>query len=436
MDYYFDGIQRLDWGFGNPNITAALIAMIAVAVFGAGLVWRKFFWLSIIVGSVLSATLHQTLSRGGLVAFGCGFGSLFVVIRPRLGRWQSAAILAMICLLFAYANKHGGTSRYITGVNGKDDRSLSNRWLIYKVVPQMIADAPGGWGKGKAAEAYHQWYQPEGRSETYLNLVNSHFTWLVEWPFWARILYGMSWSLVLLVSWPNSKHRWWGIVLAVWMTLFVASCFSSVAHRPWIWPFPVTLLLTVIIHRLVTHQGPSRKQMLAVIFAPLAVYLAILLIAGISRSDSQIQHTNGITTVGSVAAMRKIALCGSDRRILGERYGHRIRAFVKSHADASISYFDSPATSIAGYQTAVLVGDAHEKFKVSPKCDLFLLNPSPPARSTNLQDFKSAKVLWGSLNPSPAWYAWQAKSAQNTELELIQIPGEGLFLENWLAQIK
>jgi hypothetical protein len=436
MDYYFGGIRRLDWGFDNPNMTAALIAMVAVAVFGTGLVWKKLFWPSLIPGFVLSAALHQTLSRGGMVAFGCGFICLFIAIRPQLNRVKIIALLAMIVMLFAYANYHGGASRYVQGVNGKEDRSISNRWLIYKVVPQMIADAPGGWGRGQAPEAYQQWYQPEGRSETYLNLVNSHFTWLVEWPFWARILYILSWALVMVASWPQAKHPWWGVILAVWLTLFLAASFSSVAHRPWIWPLPAGLLAVLAIHRLVTWQGLSRKQILLVVSAPAGAYLTIWLIAELSRGEVKIQHRGGITIAGSTKPQNKIALCGSDQRILGERCGHRIRAHVKSNSNVSVTFFESPGTLDASYQSVILVGDAHEKFQAPKHSHLYLLNPSAPTKSMNLQDTKSIKVLWGSFNSSPAWYGWQAKASQNPGIELIKLPGEGMFLENWFNELK
>ena len=31
-DYFYNGQVRLDWGFGNPNVTGSLIALIMLAV--------------------------------------------------------------------------------------------------------------------------------------------------------------------------------------------------------------------------------------------------------------------------------------------------------------------------------------------------------------------------------------------------------------------
>lgn len=436
MSFHFEGIRRLDWGFDNPNMTAALIAMIAIAVLGTGLVWKRAFWVSLLVGLVLLVALYQTLSRGGMVAFGIGFVMLLLAIRPHLSWYQIISILAMFGALFAYASLHGGASRYVQGLAGEEDRSISNRWLIYKSVPSMIVDAPQGWGIGKAPDAYHQWYQPEGRSESYLNLVNSHFTWLVEWPTWGRLLYGLGWGLILIGTWPRPEHRWWGIVMAVWLTFFVAASFSSVAHRPWMWPFPVLLLLFVMIHRIWIRKGFSKKDLIFVGMVPVLSYFTIAVLARSLGNGGRIYHEKGITTVGPSGSGRKIALCGSESKILGERFGHRIRGFVRSHAGTSVTFYETPTIISPSYQDVVLVGNAHEDFRSSPISSLWLLNPSAPTSDLDLRDFRSAKILWGAFNPSPAVYAWRGKAGLDHRIELVTLQGEGLFLENWLNEVQ
>ena len=435
MDYFYGEIQRLDWGFENPNTTGALIAMLAVAACGAALTWKKAFWFALPAAAFLIGALIHTLSRGGMVAFLAGFAVFLFSVRPRLNRTRIVTLVALAVLLVGYAHCLGGASRYVQGINGNEDRSLANRWLIYRVVPRMLLDAPDGWGKGNAADAYHQWYQQEGRSETYLNLVNSHFTWLVECPTWARLLYCCGWAFILLLTWPSVRKRWCGIVLAVWATFFIASCFSSVAHRPWIWPFPVVLLLGHMLHRLMQRDIPRRKHLIITVVGAIGAYGALLLFALIPTGIPRVYHRSGTTVVGSAGASVRIALCGTDRAILGEKLGHRLRAYVKEHPERSITLHETPSAIDSNYHTTVLVGDALEKFDSTTHGDLVLLNPPIPKPAWTPRDARSVHVLWGDLNPSPAWYVWQQRAAGASCITLNRQFGEGLYLEAWLSEL-
>src|ERR1043165_8475617 len=71
---------RLDWGFGNPNKTATLIATIMLAVwvlpklasFASQRMNELFFWLTLTLSVTLGVPLILTESRGGIVAFLAG----------------------------------------------------------------------------------------------------------------------------------------------------------------------------------------------------------------------------------------------------------------------------------------------------------------------------------------------------------------------------
>jgi len=436
MDYFYQGIHRLDWGFGNPNMTAALVAMLAVAVCGVALVWRKAFWFALPVAAGLLVALVHTLSRGGMVAFLAGFVVFVMAVRPRPGRVHAGVLVAVAVLVVGYAFHLGGATRYVQGINGVEDRSVSNRWLIYSSAPGMLHDAPGGWGKGKASDAYHQWYQSEGRGEDYLNLVNSHLTWMVEWPTALRLLYIAGWALVFLLAWPVSGHRWWGVVLSVWVALFVASCFSSVCHRPWIWPFPAALLLILLVHRLILMKRvPMLRALLIGPALALLVYGLLLAPALFSKDGPALRRRAGIVEVGSPEAPVKIVLCGKDRAILGTRFGHRIRSYVRKHPGTMITFVEEPRELDSSYHTTVLVGDALGKFQAAAGTNLVLLNPPAPSPDWKQYDTCAVRVLWGDLNPSPAWYAWQRKSAGSKGIVLTRLLGESLFLETWLDEL-
>lgn len=193
QEFFYNGVKRLDWGFGNPNITAGLIATLLMAVWGLAFIHRWGFWPALVAFTTLGVCLVQTASRGGLVAAILGGVVLVASLRrpwPR-GRW--IPIVAALVLLGSYAVWHGVATRYGKGIV-EEDASVSNRWLIYRMAPAMMVDAPGGWGHKRAAEAFHHFYQPVGRHERYGSLVSSHLTWMVEWGWWGRGGYVVGWG--------------------------------------------------------------------------------------------------------------------------------------------------------------------------------------------------------------------------------------------------
>ena len=122
----------------------------------------------------------QTFSRGGLVSW---IAAVCFVMwrRVRECGWSRrvVVIVGTVLLVFASCMDQGLSRRMAFGLSG-DDRSVVNRFDIWSKVPQMIHDAPWGWGLGNSGSAYMNWYQPLGRFERYRTLVNSHLTWAVE----------------------------------------------------------------------------------------------------------------------------------------------------------------------------------------------------------------------------------------------------------------
>ena len=74
QEFFYNGVKRLDWGFGNPNITAGLIATLLMAVWGLAFIHRYGFWPALVGFTALGICLIQTASRGGLVAAILGRG--------------------------------------------------------------------------------------------------------------------------------------------------------------------------------------------------------------------------------------------------------------------------------------------------------------------------------------------------------------------------
>ena len=147
---------RLTLGIGNPNTTGAAIAlamMLLPVLITAKSRWRYLGGVLWLVGS---AALAMTASRGGLVALALGlvawqFSSLSARQRVALG---VAGALAVAIFLLSPAGQRV--------VRAGEDRSIAGRRSVLSTVPAMIAAAPGGWGEGRSAEAYHNWFQRVG----------------------------------------------------------------------------------------------------------------------------------------------------------------------------------------------------------------------------------------------------------------------------------
>lgn len=117
MDVFYQGHWRMDWGLGNPNKTAVLIAELIVISWGLAY-WKRWgFWASLIVSTILEVCLVLTYSRGGLVAMICGMGILaWLAPKP----WPKARIIAGICslaILFASAWYTKAGARYGQGMD-------------------------------------------------------------------------------------------------------------------------------------------------------------------------------------------------------------------------------------------------------------------------------------------------------------------------------
>jgi hypothetical protein len=71
------GWGRMDWGFGNPNKTAALIVLLMLAVWVLPYARKWSFWISLFAFVALGICLVLTESRGGIV--GLMVGGIFLV---------------------------------------------------------------------------------------------------------------------------------------------------------------------------------------------------------------------------------------------------------------------------------------------------------------------------------------------------------------------
>jgi len=414
----------MDWGLGNPNETAALIALLMISVWGFVYVRKWGFWVALTLFTGLGVCLVHTFSRGGIVAAGAGLMPL-LLLTPRPWAWKRIAASAVAVWVIVGASIYlQANSRYMQGIV-TEDRSITHRLDIWKVTPQMMVDAPGGWGLGQASNAYQKWYQPLERGERYLNLISTHLTWLVEIGWGWRFLYIMGWLAVFALCWPDKAHRWLSIPFGIWLAFFVAGIFSHVADSLWMWIVPGISLCIVLIARVRKHEWPSRWALTGSAAAS-ALALIIIYGLGVSHHEWRIRKEANRVIIGQGQPKSWIVI---NSKIMGENYGKTIRRYLKSSTkEVSMgivqSFADLPVTNEGTVVVGGTLGTADlDKLKQGTK--LVLLNPAFFPQEIELSKSKSVSVLFGEFSQSPALQAWRDLGrVQNVE-------GKGDFLANW-----
>lgn len=423
MTFYYEGIARLDWGMGNPNRTAALIACLMVGVWAlAG--FRKWgFWAAWLLSTALGFLLVQTFSRGGLLAATVGLGVLVLFSGRPWPRLRAALICASLVAIVAYSFTLSASERVATAWQG--DPSVLNRLELWKHVPHMLADAPSGWGLNRSQQAYMQWYQGTERQERFLNLVSTHFTLLAELPWAGRIVYAIVWALALLLVFPSPRLPQLATAFAVLLTFLVAGIFTHFAES---WPVyipPFLAIVAALFLRLRNRVWPPRVHILGAIAAALLLIVPMQLF-GSSRPP--IRGTSARLEVGP-APIETWVLVSQD--VLGRDYGKTLRNYYRETGAPLSLGFASELSSIPVAKNLVLSGTVdpavlqHELSRIQPQ-RLILLNPS--LFPTQIPAPIRAEAIFGELAPSATFGVWRASA--------ITLPGEGVYLPSWPAALQ
>lgn len=417
----------MDWGFGNPNMTAAFIVTLMIAAWG--LAWFRAwgFWIASLIFTGLGICLVHTFSRGGAIALGAGALPL-VWFAPRPWPRKNVIVIACSVWIIIMASIYlQADSRYMQGLV-REDRSITHRMDIWKVTPRMMVDAPGGWGLETASKAYEEWYQPLDRGELYLNLLNSHLTWLVEIGWAWRFLYILGWLIAFALCWPDKKRPWFAVPLGIWVGFAVASFFSHVARVPALWAVPCGGLLAVLAARIWRRDWLSTRWMGALAGAA-ALVLAAVYLVGVSHRGQPIHGNPGQVVIGEGVPATWVVV---NPAVMGDGYGKAIRRFLQeAKSDPAVGIVekldDLPARKDITVVIAGQVQDAQLK-ELKTRNALILLNPTffPQEIDLNTSNApKSVSVFFGEFSQSPAIQAWR-------DLGLVQdVQGKGDYLANW-----
>lgn len=428
-DIYFQGFWRMDWGLGNPNKTAALIAMLMVAVWGFAYWKRRGFWLSLPLFTILGVCLVHTFSRGGIIAAFSGILPLLLFLRRPFPWKRISAVIVAIWMIFGASIYLQAHERYGQSLV-QEDRSVSNRLEIWKKAPTMMTDASGGWGIGNAGQAYMNWYQPLDRNESYRTLVSSHLTWLVELGWWGRFLYLAGWLMIFLVCLPSAKASWLSVPFGIWLALFFSASFSSVAESLWLWIVPGVAFTWSLVWRIRTRQRLNAKWW---VLPPAVASLGLVLLFSVSDFDSPIRKTGDAVLIGSNSTPGVWVVY--NKQVLGEKPGRPLRAALPNSPKMSVGLVekigDLPAKDLP---SVVLAGDLPDENRdaglaaVKTAKSLLLINPRffPQEFVQSKQDLA---ILFGEFSQSPAASSWDQFA------RVQKLAGVGDFLPNWPDKI-
>lgn len=418
----------MDWGFDNPNKTAALITTLIIAVWFLAYMHKWGFWVALALFTGLSVCLVHTFSRGGFL--GAVIGLVTVVWRlPH--PWPCkrvmgivASVLLTLSLFFAMqAHK-----RFSQGIVS-EDHSITNRWEIWKTAPRMMVDAPHGWGWGRAGQAYMQWYQPVNRSEAYRTLVNSHLTWLVELSWPLRFLYTLAWLVIFLLCWPAKGES--AIPLGIWMAFAVTAFFSSVAESLWLWIVPAISLLTVLSDRMARMSWLRWVQGAFAVGAAAAITFGLFLIG---QGDTDVQKVEGGIIWGKGTPQIWVLI---DQKTLEGQCGRTWRVFLASSSlkeKNTVGFIDSVGEIKEWFGKTVVISGAitHPRALASIVADankVVFLNPDFPPQEVGLSRERAKKMMavFGEFSQSPLADVWRDFAI----VRRIKGAGDFLFFEGW-----
>lgn len=452
MEFFHGEHLRLDWGLGNPNKTAALIACLLVVAHLLRYMTRKK-WGLVVFGAVflgLGICLIHTYSRGGILAALVGqlaywtarTGGKFTI--PPKNELICGIALIVILSIYSALPQINAASRYTQGVLPADeDRSITNRLRIWKDVPRMMVDAPNGWGLGKAGVSWMQWYQPTETRYQYRTLVNSHLTWLVEFSWIGRFAYLFGWGLIFALIFGRSfeqenlrDRRSAGIATGLWASFAVSMFFSSVAESWVLWILPIGALIWILVPIRILKPRRSGWRGLRIDLVAMGgtslVILAITAIFGAAGKPEIPVYHDGENVILGERPPRNLLL-KPDEQILGQHYGIHLRENLSSGWIIADEMPEKPL--LEEIERLVLSGDFPDlpdnlvfEGEIVVFNSLRMLNKSGQAQS--------GRVILGSFRKDSIAKSIRSACADDEfgwNLELMR--GKKIYLGNWMKKL-
>ncbi|WP_309398576.1 O-antigen ligase family protein [Cerasicoccus maritimus] len=447
LSSFFIPEYRLDWfdyGPGSPNRTAAFIAVYAVVVWWFALKFKCWgFWFSLALFSVCLLFLLQTESRGGFIAVLLGLVITFIAVRVSSAQsWRefalarstwlrSSALLAVTIAGVWYAGELGMRDRLVSMASGRDE-STSVRVQLYTAGLAMLRDASHGVGADQAGDFYAQWYQPVGDTRSYLSLVNSHLTWLVEYDLLFKVGYLLAWASVLALLWPSKGCGNLRIVtFAAWATIFATGLFSRTLNLPAAWIVPGLLLTGVLIERIVKRQALRKHELLLGVSSALGTIIILLLGTYLVPRSISVQATEELAIVGRPTE-DPFWIIAPHQRVLGDKYGHSIREYLNELEQVRIDFGETWQHS--NPKRMLFAGDAPLVDELPESAELIILmNPSSDSieQWQRVAGDRPLKIYLGGMGDWRRARAWRNAAEDYDLWRVTTLPGVVDYIPDW-----
>lgn len=403
-DVWSDG-SRLRLWFDNPNKAGLLFAEVTLAALALFFLSRWWWW---VLGGLLSIAsfgcLVATSSRGGFLAFLAGL-SIFFLSRVRaFFNWKRLVpIVAALALAAGWIVWSGQSERLAKNLF-REGQTETSRLLVWREVPRMMVDAPGGWGFGNSARAYIDWYQKKNNC-LLQNMISGHLTFLVEagWPL--RTGYVMFWILALILSFRQALAGKSPAPCAVLTAFAVAACFNPVVAIAELWVLPAACV-AVVLRRAFQACRNWRAYLVPALLAG-AGMVAFVAAVFVLKARFEDGSRPVIGKSGDAVVLNgkdpKIWIVDDDYVLHGGYWwmeGQEIRKYYQAHPDApALAWVRSVSSLPAHVEKVVLVGTAAGDY---------LALPSRP---------RAEEIVF--LSPDCTWRAVPEEILSKTKVKLV-----------------
>lgn len=433
--------KRLRLWFDNPNKAGLLFTELGLVCLA--LVFLRPFWCRLMGGTFFLASfvgLVLTSSRGGLLALLCG---LFLMGLTRIKafldwkRLLTIVVVVAVAIGCVFALKQGDRLGRKLLVEGQRETS---RLTVWKEVPRMMVDAPNGWGLGKSARAYIDWYQ-EKNDCLLKDMISGHLTFLVETGWGVRGVYVFLWAAFLFGAFICALKGASPVPVAVGASFAVAACFNPVVKVVELLLAPTAMALVSFVAML---KARRRLQCLWII-GSLGVALAICFSAWMMGKASSREGSVPVRCRGAAVCLNgnepKAWIVHDDYVLHGGYWwlmGKEIRTYFKAHADAPCVAISQSLQGIPKkVETLALVGESAREYLAQPSDvrpqarHIILISPPFSWKQVAEDILKEADVRMvvgelavGSLKDYQTYPRW-----------VECVPGAELYLPQWLDLI-
>lgn len=431
---------RWRFGYENPNKAGCLCAELALMFLSLLFLARNRRWLQAIgiLGTLVAfVLLVKTESRSALIALIAGMDVMFAFKIRTYFTWKRfAAVCCALIACLAIIVFCGVGERFSTKIVDVTSESDSFRLNVWRAAPQMIADAPCGWGLGVAGKAYTSWYQPPTEFKVVRTLVNSHLTWLVELGWIGGFAYlSMLFFMLGFLLWQGKKKG--NLLPAALLTvLIVAGLFNSVMEAPTLWLVPIASMMTLFPGRSSAIGFRHLRNIAFVSVGCALVVMATLLIVGsANRKGPWLRASKGRVIVNGSSANTWVV---DDGAVLGRGFiGKELRLYYASFPQ------DLPLGVV--WNIDDLPGNCKHVALAGKRCKDFLARAekdpsfvarfasitfvSPPFAASEIPSAMHIRVIQGEL----ALRRLPASTPAPTNLTMV--PGAELYLPGWMRML-